>query len=142
MSLPFSPLAPYLLLTCLTYPLFWGRPVKHNWHPVMISAAMLFALTACTAPSPLATPALTATSPVPPTSQPSTDTPPPPTAALMGRIAFVSRSGGYQVYVMNADGSGKVNLTNNDALRNLYPVWSPDGQRIAFGSTLDGNMEI
>jgi TolB protein len=44
------------------------------------------------------------------------------------QIAFVSN---WQVWVMNADGSGQRRLTHNGA-RNFTPRWSPDGQRIAF----------
>jgi Tol biopolymer transport system component len=39
-----------------------------------------------------------------------------------------------EVYVINADGTGQRNLTRNGA-GDGGPVWSPDGQRIAFVST-------
>jgi Tol biopolymer transport system component/tRNA A-37 threonylcarbamoyl transferase component Bud32 len=48
----------------------------------------------------------------------------------------------YEIYVMNMDGSGKTNLTNNPASKDEYPRWSPDGARIAFQSWRDGNCEI
>jgi TolB protein len=35
--------------------------------------------------------------------------------------------------MMNADGSGVTNLTNLPS-NELYPVWSPDGTKIAFVS--------
>ncbi|HUL71376.1 MAG TPA: hypothetical protein VLT17_14200 [Gemmatimonadales bacterium] len=42
-----------------------------------------------------------------------------------GRIAFVStRNGNAEIYVMNADGSGQVNLTNRRGGDNS-PAWRP-----------------
>lgn len=46
------------------------------------------------------------------------------------------------VGVMNADGSGPVNLTNLDNVDDGFPAWSPDGSQIAFTSRRDGNNEI
>ncbi len=63
-------------------------------------------------------------------------------ATVRGRIAFYSnRSGDNEIYVMNGDGTGLMNLTNNPA-NDIGPVWSPDGQKIMFLSDRDGNYEI
>jgi Tol biopolymer transport system component len=45
------------------------------------------------------------------------------------------------VYIMNADGSGKTNLTSKRA-EDTQPEWSPDGTRIAFASDRDGDYDI
>ena len=45
------------------------------------------------------------------------------------------------IYVMNADGSGTRKLTHN-ARQNAEPAWSPDGRKIAFRSTRNGNRDI
>jgi Tol biopolymer transport system component len=48
---------------------------------------------------------------------------------------------GYEVYLMNADGSDVENLTD-DPTDDWGPVWSPDGLRLAFVSDRDGDYEI
>jgi Tol biopolymer transport system component len=63
------------------------------------------------------------------------------------KIAFhASREGafdgGYDIYVMNADGTGQTRITTGS--ENDYdPAWSPDETRIAFAKCCpDGNAEI
>ena len=59
-----------------------------------------------------------------------------------GRIAFSSdRDGDWDIYVMNADGSGQIKLSNNEST-DRSPACSPDGTRIAFSSARHGNLEI
>src|SRR3954469_2666593 len=61
---------------------------------------------------------------------------------LNGKIAFESeRSGNDDIFVMNGDGSGQVNRSNN-AMDDRPPAWSADGTKIAFASNRDGNLEI
>ena len=48
------------------------------------------------------------------------------------KVVFSSRrDGNWEIYVVNADGSGQRNLTRNPALDG-FPAWSPDGRKIAF----------
>ena len=37
-----------------------------------------------------------------------------------------------EIFVMNADGTGQKNLTNNIGISDIDPVFSPDGRKIAF----------
>jgi Tol biopolymer transport system component len=47
----------------------------------------------------------------------------------------------FNIWVMNADGSGKRQLTDHPA-DDRYPAWSPNGDEIAFQSLRDGNWEL
>ncbi len=59
-----------------------------------------------------------------------------------GKIAFHSGlAGNAEVYAMNADGGGLVDLSNNAAAEHS-PSWSPDGAKVTFSSSRDGNYEI
>ena len=61
-----------------------------------------------------------------------------------GRIVFSSdrREGLDEIYAMNADGSNLTRIINHlDTYALVHPVWSPDGQRIAFtGAHLSGDF--
>ena len=66
------------------------------------------------------------------------------------RIAFMCRRGlpapgavlqTFEICVMNADGSGQVQLTSN-TVNELTPSWSPEGQQIAFHRLVSGRFQI
>jgi Tol biopolymer transport system component len=59
------------------------------------------------------------------------------------RIVFSSdRDLHFDLYIMNADGSGVERLTNNPGTFDGYAAVSPDGNHIAFTSNRDLNLEI
>ena len=85
-------------------------------------------------PTPTAT--ATVTPPASPTPTPSATPSPVPTPILPpagnGKIVFQStRTGNYDLFVMDADGANPINLTN-EPFFDYYAAWSPDGTKIAF----------
>ncbi|MCL4289309.1 MAG: PD40 domain-containing protein [Thermoleophilia bacterium] len=58
------------------------------------------------------------------------------------RIAYESyASGNWDVWVMNADGSGAAAVGATTAAEGA-PRWSPDGSRLAYGSDAAGNWDV
>ena len=66
----------------------------------------------------------------------------PVASSRSSRIVFSSdRGGNSDIYSMNPNGSGVVNLTNN-ASSDIEPVLSPDGTKIAFVTNRSGNSDV
>ncbi len=58
------------------------------------------------------------------------------------KVVYESTVAGFQqIFIINADGSGPVQLTH-DAVNHDSPAWSPDGHKIAFVSDKDGDEAI
>ena len=72
-----------------------------------------------------------------------------PSGLRLGVIWTLATGINFDIYVMNADGSGAINITNSPSTNETGPVWSPDGSFIAFdgaylrvASTAPGRSEV
>ncbi|WP_128567014.1 TolB family protein [Methanocella paludicola] len=65
--------------------------------------------------------------------------PPGPNLTQNEKIVFQRHmhDNGFDISVMNADGSGLIDVSNNPA-SDIMPAWSPDGSKIAFVSYRTG----
>ncbi len=60
-----------------------------------------------------------------------------------GKIAFASNvKGHYDIFTINTDGSGEVNITNSPDHDEISPSWSPDGKRLAYLFKLDQSAYV
>jgi Tol biopolymer transport system component len=59
------------------------------------------------------------------------------------KIAFTREfRGSAEIFLMNADGSGVTQLTQETASHEQYPAWSPDGRRIAYRSAGEKEQDL
>ncbi|MFH1907563.1 MAG: hypothetical protein ABIL11_09325, partial [Chloroflexota bacterium] len=59
------------------------------------------------------------------------------------KIAFRSnKDGGWDLFVVNVDGSSMMNLTNTPDVDELGISWAPDGQHLVFFAKYQGQGEI
>ena len=75
-----------------------------------------------------------------PSPPPTQTLPPPPTKEHIGRIIFTCTRGNYnQLCMINADGTGYLQLTDVQA-NNYYPTFSPKGGSIVYASNQNGGV--
>ncbi len=57
-------------------------------------------------------------------------------------VCTAYREGNADIYSMNLDGSGELNLTEGNEMTDSWPTFSPDGSRVAYVSTkyVNGNI--
>jgi hypothetical protein len=69
-----------------------------------------------------------------------------PAASADGRVVFQSfRDEGWNIFRMNADGTGIVNLTKTkeeDSIINFEPTWSPDGSEVVYMRQSEGVQDL
>ncbi|MBI1742632.1 PD40 domain-containing protein [Candidatus Acetothermia bacterium] len=122
------------LLSLLTFMTQFAHPVAEPWIAQKISKAQIHSAIYTMNASGAAQTRLT--------HLPESEETSPVLSPDGSKIAFASnRDGNIEVYLINADGTGLVNLTNNQA-NDYQPTWSPDGKQIAFVSERDENAEI
>ena len=72
----------------------------------------------------------------------STGSPASPTWSPDGKIAFSTYVGRWEIYSMEADGTGVTNLTQANGGDNFTPSWSPDGTKILFRKAVENASQI
>ena len=78
------------------------------------------------------------------TNSPKTDDTYPYWNRMGTQLSFqrASRGGKPDLWVMNANGSGQVNITNTKSVGERWAIWSPVAREIVYTSDRDGDYEI
>lgn len=145
----------FIILTCTLFLLIGCASEEVLPTPVVTNTATPTDIPTSTPTSPstaTSTPAPTSTS-IPTATDTSvpTDTPVPtatlkttaqPLTNISQQIVFVSdEDGDAEIYIVNSDGTGLLNLTKND-IPDSFPAVSADGQKLAFASILNNGPDI
>lgn len=111
---------------------------------IVVVTGLALALAGCGPTGPSSTPTAEPTAVEEPTqaaapaSNPAGELPP----ATAGHIVFMGPvNNGMQVWIMNADGSGRRPITKEPG-ENAFASFSADGQMLAFTSSRGGNLEL
>jgi TolB protein len=117
---------------------YWDLPLAFLATPTAVRIATIESQSQAAAP---AVPS-TATPTPEPTASP-TPTPPLVVARTLPSLTYMGRDvdQSWRIYVMNADGTG-VTALSPEGEDDTAPIWSPDGQKIAYVSLRDGNREV
>ena len=60
-----------------------------------------------------------------------------------GRISFTAmRDRDFDIYIIDSNGTGEINITNDPYVPQTLATWSPDGRKIAYQAFVEGSWEV
>ena len=111
----------------------WPASIGSGWHGLrLVALALIFLMVACNAPSNPGrqSESTTPASPTAPAERPTRAITPAERSTLTGIVAYSTREG--DIWVMNANGTGRRQITRSGAGFDFDPQLSPDGRSIVF----------